>query len=68
MVVDSRFRLNKFVSGVSENAIKEYNIVLIKETYFSRLMVHSQWIEEDKLKDREKENKRAKTDSFNFYQ
>ena len=31
-------------------------------------MVHAQHIEEEKIKGKEKKNKRARTDSFNFSQ
>ncbi|XP_047262416.1 uncharacterized protein LOC124895914 [Capsicum annuum] len=69
MVVDSRSRMNKFVSGVFEDVVKECRaVMLIKDMDLSRLMVYAQQIEKEKRKDKEIENKKAKICSFNFSQ
>ncbi|KAF3631200.1 hypothetical protein FXO37_28104 [Capsicum annuum] len=46
-------------------SVKEYSLEF---TQLARLMVHSQKIEEQKLKKKERENKRARSGSFNFSQ
>ena len=57
--------MSKFISDVSEMIVKEYYItILIKDMDISYFMVHSQQIEEEKLKDREEyRNKKAKTEN-----
>ncbi|WMV18905.1 hypothetical protein MTR67_012290, partial [Solanum verrucosum] len=67
MVAYSRNRMSKFVSGVSKIVVKECRTtMLINEIYISRLMVHAQQIEEDELKERSREAKRAKTGDSDF--
>lgn len=69
VVPDSRSRISKFMSRVSDSVVKQCKtMILIKEMNVSRLMVHAQLIEEKKLKKKEKENKRARNGSFNFNQ
>lgn len=66
-VAENRSRMSKFVSGVLESVVKECGTaMLIKEMYIFRLMVHAHPIEDDKNKERETENKMARTGSFNF--
>lgn len=67
MVADSGAQMSKFVSGTSKDMVKEYrNTMLVKEMGTSRLMVHSQQIEEDKIKEKERESKSSKISIFNF--
>lgn len=56
MVAENRFRMSKFVFGVSDRVIKEFQTTkLIKELELSRLIVYAQQIEEEKLKKKERE-------------
>uniref|UniRef100_M1DTK1 TPR repeat n=1 Tax=Solanum tuberosum TaxID=4113 RepID=M1DTK1_SOLTU len=67
MVADSREKMSKFVSGVSEMLVKECRTtILIKEIDIFRVMIHAQQIEEDKLKKKSREAKRARTGDDDF--
>lgn len=67
VVADSRAKICKFLSGVSSCVVKKYGTtMLIIKIDISRLMVHAQLIEESKNKEKERENKKARTGSFNF--
>lgn len=67
MVVDSRSRISKFVSKVSEMMVKECRTtMLIKDIGISRLMIHVQQIEEEKLKDKARESKGERTCDGDF--
>ena len=62
MVDDMRSRMSLFVAGLSRLSSKKGKaVVLIGDIDITRLMIHVQQVEEDKLKDREEfRNKKAK--------
>ncbi|WMV09048.1 hypothetical protein MTR67_002433 [Solanum verrucosum] len=67
MVADPRARISKFVSGVFEMIVKECRTtMLINCMDISHLIVHSQQIKEEKLKEWSREANRAKIDDDNF--
>ncbi|XP_049349489.1 uncharacterized protein LOC125814083 [Solanum verrucosum] len=67
MVVDSTARMSKFVFGVSEMVVKDCRTaMLISDMDISSLIVHTQQIEEHKLKKKSREAKRANTGDGNF--
>lgn len=61
--------MSKFLSEVSSSMVKKSRTtMLIKKMEISRLMVHAEQIEMANNKEKERENKRAKINSFNFTQ
>ncbi|KAH0683182.1 hypothetical protein KY290_021771 [Solanum tuberosum] len=70
MVADMRSRMSLFVAGLSHQSSKEGNeAMLIGDIEQTRLMIHVQQVEEDKLRDREEfNNKKAKTSGNEFRQ
>ncbi|KAF3640409.1 putative ribonuclease H protein-like [Capsicum annuum] len=69
VVADSRSKISKFALGVNDSMVNECRSAMLNSNMtLARLMTHAQQIEEQKIKQREKQNKRAKTGSFNFTQ
>jgi len=69
LVVYSRSKISKFMSGVYNSVVKECRTaMLIKEINISRLMVHAQQIEKAKNKEKDRKNKKSRIGSFNFTQ
>lgn len=67
MVANNRYKMSKFMSGVSDRVVKECRTaMLIKEMDLARLMVNAQQIDEQKTIEKKKKSKRARTGSFNF--
>lgn len=63
----SRARISKFSFGVLDDVVKEYRTtIMIKEMYFTRLMVHSHYIKKEKHKYKKRENKTARIGCFNL--
>ncbi|WMV24010.1 hypothetical protein MTR67_017395 [Solanum verrucosum] len=59
--------MSKFVSGASDLVVKEcLTSMLVKEMDVSRLIVHAQKIEEEKLREKTRESKRERKDNRNF--
>ena len=67
MVADSRAQMNKFMYGVSDLVKTECrNAMLLGDINISRLMTHAQQVEGDKLRERAKETKKARTGNYEY--
>ncbi len=69
MVADPREQMSKFLFGVS-NLVKTEcrNAILLKDMNISRLMTHASQVEEDKLREHAKDNKKARTSNYEYSQ
>ena len=69
MVADSRAQMNKFLYGVSDLVkTKCKNAKLLGDMNISRLMTHAQQVKGDKLREQDKENKKARTGNYDYSQ
>ena len=67
LIANPRANMSKFVIGVSELVLKECrDAMLNRDMDLARLMMHVQNIEADKMKERERVSKKARTSSHNF--
>ena len=69
VVANSMVKMSKFISRVNDSMVNECRSTMLNsDISLTRLMTHAQKIEDQKIKMREKQNKRGKTGSFNFPQ
>jgi len=67
IMADRRDKMSKFVSGVSDMVVKECRTaMLVHDMDIFHLIAHAQQIEEEKLKERSREAKRARVDDGNY--
>ena len=61
--------MSKLVSGVNDSMVNECRSTMINSNMtLARLIIHAQQIEEQKIKIKEKKNKRERIGSFSFAQ
>ena len=69
VVADNRAKMRKFMSGVNDSMVNKCRSAMLKNNMsLARLMTHAQQIEEQKIRTRERQNKRARSGSFSFAQ
>ena len=67
MVADSTTQMNKFFYGVLDLVKTECrNAMLLGHMNISRLMTHAQQVEGDKLREHDKENKKARNRNYDY--
>jgi len=67
IVVDRRTKMTKFVSGVLDLVVKECRTaMLVHDMDIARFIIHTQQIEEEKLKGRSREKKSSLMDDDKF--
>ena len=68
MVADSRAQMNKFVYRVSFlMKIKCRNAMLLGDMNISKLMIHAQQVEGDKIREHAKKNMKARIGNYHYY-
>ena len=69
MVADSGAQINKFLYDVF-NLVKTEcrNAILLGDINISRIMNHVQQVEGDNLREHSKENKKARTGNYDYFQ
>ncbi|KAF3641956.1 putative Cysteine/Histidine-rich C1 domain family protein [Capsicum annuum] len=61
VIADNRAKMSNFVSGLNDSVVSECRSVMLNsDITLARLMTHAQQIEEQKVKTRERQNKRAR--------
>lgn len=59
--------MSKFILVISKDMVKECRAtMLVKEMDISSLIIHAQHIEEEKIKAKERKNKKVRICSFNL--
>lgn len=67
VVANRRAKMSKFALGVNDSMVNEWRFTILNsDMTLARLMTHAQLKEEKKIKQREKQNNKARTGSFNF--
>ena len=69
MVAESKAQMNKFLYGVLGMVkIECKNSMLLRDMNISKLMTHAHQVESDKLREQSKENKKARSGSYDYFE